>query len=309
MKKFYTLAFILFASHSFGQAFAVTYNFASVASASSTTVTSVTDPTIVPTATGVAFGSFSAVNPNGTTSNGTGRLATTNQPLGATDSNDILFTGAIDLAVYHQVTITPQAVYSMSLSSIVFGMRRGTTGVRNYAVRSSADGYASNLAASINPTNTNLTVDGSNNFFWTLDATSTSADQAGSTVTLSGSSFTEITTPITFRFYAWNAEVTTGNFSIDNVVVTGSSTSTLGVQQNEISGLSMYPNPVTNGNLYITSTSNQAKSVAIFDILGKQVVKASTVNNTVNVTNLKAGVYIVKITEGEKTDSRKLIIE
>lgn len=83
----------------------------------------------------------------------------------------------------------------------------------------------------------------------------------------------------------------------------------LKVSQNTIAGLNMYPNPVTNGNLYITSNSSQAKSVAIYDVLGKQVVNTKTNNNAVSVANLKRGVYIVKVTEDEKTATRKLIIE
>jgi hypothetical protein len=83
----------------------------------------------------------------------------------------------------------------------------------------------------------------------------------------------------------------------------------LSVKQNAISGLGVYPNPVTKGTLHITSDSASAKSVAIFDVLGKQVLNAKTSNNTVNVSNLKGGVYIVKITEEGKTDTRKLIIE
>ena len=84
---------------------------------------------------------------------------------------------------------------------------------------------------------------------------------------------------------------------------------TLSVKQNEISGLNMYPNPVSNGNLYISSDSNSAKSVTIFDILGKQVLNAKVSNNSVNVSNLKGGAYIVKINEEGKTATRKLIIE
>jgi hypothetical protein len=84
---------------------------------------------------------------------------------------------------------------------------------------------------------------------------------------------------------------------------------TLSVKQNEISGLNMYPNPVSNGNLHITSDSNSAKSVEIYDILGKQVLNAKVSNNTVNVSNLKGGAYIVKINEEGKTATRKLIIE
>lgn len=83
----------------------------------------------------------------------------------------------------------------------------------------------------------------------------------------------------------------------------------LSVKQNKISGLNIYPNPVTNGTLYISSDSASAKSVEIYDILGKQVLNAKTSNNAVNVSNLKGGAYIVKITEEGKTDTRKLIIE
>lgn len=97
--------------------------------------------------------------------------------------------------------------------------------------------------------------------------------------------------------------------TIDELTITTTPNFTLSVNQNEISGLSIYPNPVTKGTLYITSNSASAKSVAIFDVLGKQVLNAKTSNNAVNVSNLKGGVYILKITEEGKTDTKKLIIE
>ncbi len=81
----------------------------------------------------------------------------------------------------------------------------------------------------------------------------------------------------------------------------------LSVNQNAIAGLKVYPNPVINGTLFIDTDSNSVKTVSIFDVLGKQVVKAST-EQTVNVSNLKGGVYIVKITEDGKTATRKLVI-
>lgn len=76
----------------------------------------------------------------------------------------------------------------------------------------------------------------------------------------------------------------------------------------EIAGLNIYPNPVTNGKFSISTNANAEKSVVIFDVLGKQVVK-TTATETVNVSNLNAGVYIVKITEEGKTATRKLIIK
>ena len=83
----------------------------------------------------------------------------------------------------------------------------------------------------------------------------------------------------------------------------------LSVKQNSISGLNVYPNPVTDGILKITSDSSNAKTVAVYDILGKQVLNSKTSNNAVNVSNLKGGAYIIKITEDGKTDTRKLIIQ
>lgn len=82
----------------------------------------------------------------------------------------------------------------------------------------------------------------------------------------------------------------------------------LGVKQNSISGLRVYPNPVVDGNLFITSDSNETKSVVVFDVLGKQVLKTVVTNQPINISGLNSGVYIVKITEDGKTATRKLVI-
>lgn len=83
---------------------------------------------------------------------------------------------------------------------------------------------------------------------------------------------------------------------------------TLTTSQNEIAGLKVYPNPVSNGVLHIESNLNTERTISLFDVLGKQVLSTTTSNNTVNVTALNSGVYIVKITEGGNTATRKLII-
>jgi len=84
---------------------------------------------------------------------------------------------------------------------------------------------------------------------------------------------------------------------------------TAGLNDNNIDGLTMYPNPLSGNTLYLTSTANADMSVQIFDLLGKEVVKANVINNTVNVAKLTAGVYVVKITEEGKTATRKLVIQ
>jgi len=311
MKKLYTLSLALLAGAlSYGQAFTATYDFAAI-TASSTQ--GLTDPTPVPTAAGATFGSFRVVNPNlaptVTGSSGAGRFSFANQPLGATASNDsyAALTGSLNTAVYYEVVVTPAAGQALNFSSITFRAQRSGTGVRTFAVRSSVDGFAANLPASVAPPVApaiqNVNVQDGNVFFWILDSFTQGTN--GQTISLN---YTNIGAPVTFRFYGYNAEGDGGNFSIDDVVFSGS-TSTLGTKDNAISGLKVYPNPVKNGNLFISSDSNNTKSVAVYDVLGKQVINTTVSNSPINVSNLQGGVYIVKITEAGKTATRKLVIE
>lgn len=78
---------------------------------------------------------------------------------------------------------------------------------------------------------------------------------------------------------------------------------------NAIEGLTMYPNPVSGNVLHFSSTANGNMSVQIFDIVGKEVINAKVINNTINTANLNAGMYIVKITEEGKTATRKLVVK
>ena len=95
---------------------------------------------------------------------------------------------------------------------------------------------------------------------------------------------------------------------VDELTVDIEPTFVLGLQSNAIAGLNVYPNPVSNGKLYITSDSGADKTIAIYDILGKQVMATALTNDLVNVSTLNAGVYIVKVTEAGNTATRKLVI-
>jgi hypothetical protein len=75
-----------------------------------------------------------------------------------------------------------------------------------------------------------------------------------------------------------------------------------------IEGLSLYPNPVTNGKVYISSKNDLEKEITIFDILGKKVLQTQLSSKELNVSNLSPGVYIIKINEENATATRKLIV-
>ena len=75
-----------------------------------------------------------------------------------------------------------------------------------------------------------------------------------------------------------------------------------------IEGLNMYPNPVSNGRVYISSKNDLDKEIIIFDVLGKKVLQTMISSRELNISNLISGVYIIKINEGEATATRKLIV-
>jgi len=75
----------------------------------------------------------------------------------------------------------------------------------------------------------------------------------------------------------------------------------------DIDGLSMYPNPNNTGMVFVSSHENLTKNIAVYNMLGKEVMKTSA-ETSFSVSGLSAGVYVVKITENGKTATRKLVI-
>jgi hypothetical protein len=80
-------------------------------------------------------------------------------------------------------------------------------------------------------------------------------------------------------------------------------------QETTIEGLNFYPNPVSNGKIYITSKLALTKEVMVYDVLGKVVLQANISSKEMNVSSLSPGVYMIKIKEGEATATRKLIVK
>lgn len=102
---------------------------------------------------------------------------------------------------------------------------------------------------------------------------------------------------------------TTPNIIIDELRIDTTPNFTLGTTNfNNISGLNVYPNPA-NDYLQITTAINGVKNIAIYDVMGKEVLNTTTVNEVINVASLNAGIYLVKITEEGKTATRKLVIK
>ncbi len=95
---------------------------------------------------------------------------------------------------------------------------------------------------------------------------------------------------------------------VDNLVVSKSFNESLSTKESEIEGFAMYPNPTNTGFVTFSSLNNDAMNVQVFDILGKQVKNETLTSNTLNVSDLNTGVYIVKITQNNASITKKLMI-
>ena len=87
-------------------------------------------------------------------------------------------------------------------------------------------------------------------------------------------------------------------------------TPTNSISNNNIEGLNIYPNPVNDGKIYVTTPSNNEKQVVVYDMTGKQVVNTNVYNNqAISVSTLKSGVYLIKVVEDNKVSTQKLMIQ
>ena len=305
IKQLLTISLIFSGLFVKAQSFTATYDFAAT-----TTISGTTDPTAPPTVTGVTCGSFVAVGTPSANANASGRFSFVGWPLGSTNGVDTYsaMTGSISTNEYYEVTLTPQLGYTMTLNSITFTTQRSGTGIRSYVVRTSADGYTSNLPAAVG-TSTNLSVVGTNEFFWNFDAT-TSA-QTGSMINLFGAS---TSLPVSFRFYAWNAEAN-GTFSIDNVVFDGSVSILTGLGHINVdlnSNLNIYPTPSHDGVVYIESkNSAEVTKIEVLDVLGNIVLTNNSKSDTkvrLNMADMSNGNYFVRVYSGNTVATKKIVI-
>lgn len=83
----------------------------------------------------------------------------------------------------------------------------------------------------------------------------------------------------------------------------------LSVNEIDSKSFNLYPNPTNKGYVTISSLNSDAIDARVFDILGKEVMKGKVENNQLNVSNLNAGMYILKLSQNNSTVTKKLVIQ
>ena len=180
-------------------------------------------------------------------------------------------TASISTDKYIQFTVTPNSGFSFTPTSFVFGWDRSNSGPANVALRSSTDGFATNLGT----------------------ITSIAASQTnGNTITISG--LTGLTAATTFRLYGYGATGTGGTGGLDvgsnivNVQLNGTTASTA----TPSIALSS-PSQIAAGNVnqgatsHILSNFQAAVTVADASLNAMSVVTDGTYSTSSNVSNYK----------------------
>lgn len=101
-----------------------------------------------------------------------------------------------DLNDYYGFTLTANAGYSLTLTSLSFAERRSPTGIRMFELRSSLDGFTAAIPGTVTSVPNNDSV-------------------RNQTLSL-GSGFSDLLTPVTFRLYGYEAESGSGTWRLQN---------------------------------------------------------------------------------------------
>lgn len=85
---------------------------------------------------------------------------------------------------------------------------------------------------------------------------------------------------------------------------------TLSNNQFDVNTFKIYPNPNNTGVLTILGNSNATLNINVYDVLGQRVLSQEIMsNNTLDVSKLKSGVYLVNIAQDNRTVTKKLVIK
>ncbi|GAA4966477.1 T9SS type A sorting domain-containing protein [Algibacter aquimarinus] len=103
-------------------------------------------------------------------------------------------TTTLDNTAYLEFTLTPNTAYEIDFVSFEYNSQASNASISNFAFRSSLDGYTTDIGT---PTVTGTTID------------------------LSGATYQNITSAITFRFYVWGASSVLNAFSINDFTFNG----------------------------------------------------------------------------------------
>ncbi|MBU2900974.1 T9SS type A sorting domain-containing protein [Maribacter dokdonensis] len=81
------------------------------------------------------------------------------------------------------------------------------------------------------------------------------------------------------------------------------------LDNDEITGFKLYPNPAIEDVVYVTTQQNSLKEIRVYDVFGELVLTDKLSAKALNISKLSPGVYVVQVTENNKSITRKLVVK
>ena len=105
--------------------------------------------------------------------------------------------------------------------------------------------------------------------------------------------------------FVWAA----GGFAVTKyfTYTVGDDCSTASVEDFSANAVKLYPNPA-KGVVNFSTVSNETLEVSVYDLLGKQVLRAENVQSQLNISSLNPGMYFVNMKQGSNSSTQKLLI-
>jgi hypothetical protein len=83
---------------------------------------------------------------------------------------------------------------------------------------------------------------------------------------------------------------------------------TSGINYENSEAMSLYPNPA-NEKLYLKNSNYNNATILIFDLQGKKVLDRKVDSESIDISNLNKGIYVIKLVWSENIIITKLIKE
>jgi hypothetical protein len=91
--------------------------------------------------------------------------------------------------------------------------------------------------------------------------------------------------------------------------------SALGVEEFGVGNFSIYPNP-NKGEFTVSlnSSSSDKVTIIVYDIRGRKIYdtkfeNSSNFNQSINLNSVQSGIYLVKVSNGDKQATKKIIVQ
>lgn len=92
-------------------------------------------------------------------------------------------------------------------------------------------------------------------------------------------------------------------------VITLGSWKVLGVDSKSLTNVSITPNPSKSGYVTIKAQDSGTKSIELYDMLGRNVINTTLNSDVLDVSSVRSGLYLLKVSIEDRSSTTKLIIE